>query len=215
MAEPVLVEESVPSKLSTVLKEFIECLPKNIIHHDYLMALVIVLLSEVGFRVDMPQEEVEESRWCQYSSRLLRDWKSQESGTYRINFHLHSIPTLRCRFVATPNGDVLILNFLPSETSNIGRSMAVQTLKYVNPYSSDINDRFLNLKEFSQRLKNQLATPILVYLLTEVGLPSPSLLGLPVELKLRILSFLDKRSIGRLARTCKEFRDLSQNHAVR
>lgn len=51
VSEPILAEDSTFSMLALSLSAVLEQLDKNAIHHDYLVALLFVLLAESGFSV--------------------------------------------------------------------------------------------------------------------------------------------------------------------
>lgn len=66
-------------------------------------------------------------------------------------FQPETVPDIKCKLVAFPLGDTLILNFFPLMDGKITYTITVQTLKYVNPYSSDLYGRYMRLKEISYR----------------------------------------------------------------
>jgi len=49
--EPILAEDSTFSKLALSIKAILEQLDEEATHHDYFVALLLVLLSESGFYV--------------------------------------------------------------------------------------------------------------------------------------------------------------------
>lgn len=49
MLEPILVEDITFAKLVPSLEGILKDLNKNSIHHDYIVALIIILLAEAGF----------------------------------------------------------------------------------------------------------------------------------------------------------------------
>lgn len=68
-----------------------------------------------------------------------------------MNFQLGPHANAQCKLVAVPLGCTLILNLFPFMKYKKIYTISVQTLKYVNPYSSDIHGRYMNLKTFSHR----------------------------------------------------------------
>lgn len=66
-------------------------------------------------------------------------------------FRLAAAPDVECKFVAIPSGDTLIVNFFSTLDKRNIYSIAVQCLKYVNPFSSDLSGRYINLKAISHR----------------------------------------------------------------
>lgn len=51
ISEPILAEDSTFSTLALSLSAVLEQLDENATHHDYLVALLLVLLAESGFGV--------------------------------------------------------------------------------------------------------------------------------------------------------------------
>lgn len=49
--EPYLVEESTPVKLSSRLRKLVDKFDSEAKHHDFLVALMIVVMAEAGFSV--------------------------------------------------------------------------------------------------------------------------------------------------------------------
>ncbi|KAH0560717.1 F-box only protein 7-like [Cotesia glomerata] len=198
-----LVEESTLLKLSPNLIKIIEFLSeKKTTHNDYLIALAITVFKEADFIVKNNEDRGD------YLPLELdpRQWKI--NGAYRINLEHRSIRELNCKFDAIPVGDLIILN-LTSINNNIKtRCTAVETLEFVNLHSSDVNSRFMNLKTFSHRIKNNLTTPLKCDVLNHLGVVNPSLPGLPEELILKILSMLSEVDQINLHKTCQKFENL-------
>lgn len=145
---------------------------------------------------------------------IPEDWKSFESGNYTVKFTLDQVNDQECKLLAIPSGDTLVVNLVLKNGQRKVFSMAFQTPKYVNIYSSDIAGRYLNLKEFSFAFKNGLSTPARCEILSEVGLTNSRLQGLSIEIKLKILGMLDARSLSRIAQTCREFRELAGDQKI-
>ncbi|XP_033215979.1 F-box only protein 7-like [Belonocnema kinseyi] len=209
MSHPYLVEESSLVELAPNLERLVMSLDNNANHHDYLVAVVIVVLAETGFFIT-PEDDQE--GWRISSLYIPRNWKS--NGIYQFTLRYNISREIVCKLVGVPTGDTMILNLCNGST----RCIVFQTLKYINPHSSDISGRFWNLKEFSFRLKNELLTPLRVELLTKFGLPSPSLHGLPEELKIHIFRRLDPKSRRNLSLCCQQYSEInleSRGHSVR
>lgn len=91
------------------------------------------------------------------SLRIPKNWKIESTGTYNIYFQLETVPNVKCKLFVLPLGDELIVSFYPLLEEGVARkgySMLVQTLRYVNPYSSDLSGRYFNLKVLSHRYNN-------------------------------------------------------------
>ncbi|XP_060812003.1 F-box only protein 7-like [Bombus pascuorum] len=205
MLKSILAEECTRTKLAPLLERILNDLDKESTHHDYIVALIIVLLAEAGFYLspsysDRPQ--------CPKLLYIPKNWKSRDTGIYEMYFQLESVPDIECKLVVIPLGDTLILNFFSLMDGKTTYSISVQTLKYVNPYSSDLYGRYMNLKAISHRFKDQLSTPVRRDVFIKAGIMGPSLETIPIELKLRILRLMDAYSVTRMAQCCKAFHDI-------
>nr|XP_031840806.1 uncharacterized protein LOC116430586 isoform X2 [Nomia melanderi] len=150
MLEPILAEESTITNLVPSLEGIIKDLNESSTHHDYLVALLIVFLAEAGFHISTNDKSNSRRRNLR-SLRIPKDWKLKESNVYDISFTLPAVPDVKCKFIAVPSGDTLIVNFYPVIEDRRTYCISVQTLKYVNPFSSDLSGRYRNLKEISHR----------------------------------------------------------------
>lgn len=207
MSESYLAEDSTPVKLTFTLENYVKELDESTTHHEYLIALLIVFLSESGFYV-LPTSETSLSEYKKLTYITPKQWKSSEEDTYEIQFLLKDVPNVACKLVAIPSGDRLILNFFSVKEKKKVYSLAVQSLKYVNPFSSDLSGRYMNLKEIAHRFKDTLATPVRSDVLTDAGLINPSLQGLPTELKLKILGMLDAYSLIQISQCSRQYNEL-------
>jgi len=201
MREPLLAEDSTFSAIALSLSAVLEQLDESAKHHDYLVALLLVLLTESGFRI----ASVSDTPAWERNTRLIRipkDWKSQETGIYDICLVMHNIQS---KFIAIPYGDKLVLNIsLHTEEKKI-YSMVVQTLKYVNPYTNNLYTRYMNLKEISHRFKDMLVTPLRTDILLATNSMGPSLQSLPTELRIKIVDMLPSRELECLSLCSKMF----------
>lgn len=191
ISEPILAEDSTFSSIALSLRAVLEQLDESARHHDYLVALLLVLLAESGFSVSSVSDA---PRWEQ-NTRLVHipaNWKSQETGVYEIHLMLRNVDSIRSKLIAITYGDKLILNMLShiGDTCTKVYSMAIQTLKYVNPYTNNLCLRYMNLKEISHRFKDELVTPLRTDMLLALNVMGPSLKNLPIELRLKIIDML-------------------------
>ncbi|KAL6442730.1 hypothetical protein ACFW04_002666 [Cataglyphis niger] len=200
ISEPILAEDSTFSVLALSLSAVLEQLDKNATHHDYLVALLLVLLAESGFSISNTLNREQNTRLVY----IPTDWKLPDSGIYEIYLILRNLENIQLKFIAIPYGDKLILNIFPYIKERKTYSMIVQTLKYVNPYSNNPCLRYMNLKEISHRFKNNLTTPLRTDILSASGLTSPSFQGLPIELRFIIIALLHPFDIDNLALCSKE-----------
>ncbi|XP_076755013.1 F-box only protein 7 isoform X1 [Xylocopa sonorina] len=207
MLEPILAEDSTYTKLVPSLEGILKDLDEKATHHDYLVALVIVLLAEAGFYLSPPDSD-RSKRPKLRSLHIPKDWKSQETGIYQLYFQLQDVPDIICKLVAIPLGDTLILNFFPLMEGKTTYTMCVQTLKHVNPFSGELSGRYINLRMISHRFKDTLSTPVRTDVLIKAKVMGPSLQTIPTELKLRILRMLDTQSLTKMAQCCLQFYQL-------
>ncbi|XP_032678835.1 uncharacterized protein LOC116847683 [Odontomachus brunneus] len=212
ISEPILAEDSTCSTLSLSLCAVLEQLDnKKAIHHDYLVALLLVLLAESGFHALPTSESIDESSGSSISNHLERkvkkwntklvhistNWKSQNSGLYEIYFVLLQ-SGIQSKLIVKPVGDKLILNMYPCIENKKIYSMVVKTLLYVNPYTERLCSRYRNLKSISHRFKNEVATPVRTDIFYSLRLTNPSLQGLPVELLMIIKQFLSEKDFKKM-----------------
>ncbi|XP_017766184.1 PREDICTED: F-box only protein 7-like [Eufriesea mexicana] len=207
MWEPILVEDSTYLNLVPSLRGILKSLNEKSTHQDYMVALMIVLLAEAGFYLSSINSN-SSRRPDLKSLQIPKDWKSQETGVYEMYFHLETVPDIKCKLLVTTLGNTLICNFFSLMDGRKTYNLSVPTLKYVNPFASDICARYLNLKLISHRFKDTLSTPVRSDVLIKAGVMGPSLQALPTELKLKILRLLDAYSLTRMAQCCSEFREL-------
>ncbi|KYM76431.1 hypothetical protein ALC53_13146 [Atta colombica] len=190
ITEPILAEDSTFSTIALSLKAVLEQLDENAKHHDYLVALLLVLLAESGFGVSSASDT---PKWEQ-NTRLVyipKNWKSQETGVYEIYLTLRNVDYIRSKLIVITCGDKLVLNILSHIRDMKIYSMVVQTLKYVNPYTNNLCLRYMNLKEISHRFKDKLVIPLRTDILLVVNFMGPSLESLPIELRTKIVNMLD------------------------
>ncbi|XP_017882418.1 F-box only protein 7-like [Ceratina calcarata] len=214
MLEPILAEDSTFMKLAPSLSGILKYLDEHATHHDYMVALLIVLLAESGFY--LPSTDSDNlQRPNLRSLRIPKDWKSQETGIYEMYFQLQNVQNINCKLIVVPLGDVLVLNFFPLTQGKVTYTMSIRTLKYVNPYSSDLCGRYIHLKAMSHRFKNELSTPVRSDVLYEAKVMGPSLQALPTELKIKIFVMLDFYSLIRIARCNSHFYEVYKQARVR
>ncbi|XP_014606741.1 PREDICTED: uncharacterized protein LOC106788194 isoform X1 [Polistes canadensis] len=182
------------------LEDYLEKLDETTTRHEYFLALFVVLFSECGFYV--LEETSSGNKKKQFTPPS--QWKVRED-TYEIKLVLNDLPNVVCKLIAISSGDRLILNFFSTAKERNIYSLALRITKYMNPYPHHINDRFMNLKEISDRFKNEIIMGVRSDILTEAGITNPSLQGLPIELKFKILAMLDARSLTRLSQCSYQF----------
>ncbi|XP_046814509.1 F-box only protein 7 isoform X3 [Vespa crabro] len=203
MSESSLVEDSTSTKLTSTLENYLKKLDETTIHHEYMIALFIVLLSESGFYV-LPMSEASFSKNEKLIYTSPKQWKTMKD-IYEIKLVLKYLPHVICKLVAISSGDRLIVNFFSTTGEKNVYSIAIQSLKYVNPFSNNFASRYMNLKEISHRFKDALVMRVRADILTEAGLINPSFQGLPTELKLKILGMLEASTLMQVSQCSRHF----------
>ncbi|XP_043492984.1 F-box only protein 7-like isoform X2 [Polistes fuscatus] len=190
---------SVTSSLS--LEDYLGKLDETTTQNEYFLALFVVLFSECGFYL-LEETSFGNNKKLQFIPPS--QWMVRED-TYEIKLVLRGLPNMVCKLIAISCGDILILNFFSTAKERNIYSLAVKMTKYINPFPRYLGDRFMNLKELSDRFKNELVMGVRSDILTEAGITNPSLKGLPIELKFKILAMLDARSLTRLSQCSHQF----------
>ncbi|XP_011502806.1 PREDICTED: uncharacterized protein LOC105366171 isoform X2 [Ceratosolen solmsi marchali] len=194
MATPVFAEDSNQLKLAPNLLHTIEQLDENANEYDFVMAFLITIMAEYGYRVSCLYNESTET-WSKEMTCIPRNWKAQEKNIYEIYFLLYKRKDIECKLIGIPIGDWLVLNLLlKGSSSNCRtRSATVNVLKYVNLHQKELG-RFWHVKELALSFKNNLLGPLHGEIMTEIGIASPTLQGLPHEIKVLISNMLDQIS---------------------
>ncbi|EFN72989.1 hypothetical protein EAG_11281 [Camponotus floridanus] len=205
ISEPILAEDSTFSIQALSLSAILEQLDKNATHHDYLVALLFVLLAESGFSISSTSNTL---KW-EKNTRLVyipTNWKLAETGIYEVYFVLRDFENIQSKFIAVPYGDKIIINIFPCVEEKKTYSMIIQTLKYVNPCTNNPCFRYLNLREISHRFKNKLTIPLRTDILTaSCWTGFASLQCLPIELLCKIVAMLHSLDMQHLAACSKKF----------
>jgi hypothetical protein len=93
--------------------------------------------------------------------------------------------------------------------------LGIQPSKYVvNPTSSCIPAKFSNLKELSLKFKNSLSHPARSIILTKEGILNASLLGVPDEVKIKVLKYLEVSDFLKLSVVCRDLYCMSEDQAL-
>ena len=136
---------------------------------------------------------------------LPAGWK--RPGLYQISYGLHFNMALSAVLTAVPMGNVMVVHAVPSGGAEIF-SVTLRPLDYIAATeSSDTADRFQNLRQLSNKFKNGVTVPLLVFLQRSVGLVSPhEWRALPLELQLLVLRRLSAPDLLRMRCTSREMR---------
>ncbi|XP_069676395.1 F-box only protein 7 [Periplaneta americana] len=236
----ILVEESTPEQLPRKLEVLISSLAEDEarrsdldLSHDLLVVVLYRLMRESGFtplctspmdceddkkKVDWEQEF--NPRQLNSSLSLPCNWRRQYGSLYQINFVLNPVvKEYQFRLLVVPSGDFLIVNIIVD--SGVGgcvvpaRSICFSIWDYIaNPRAQTAALKFRGLRGLSMLFKNELTSPVRSAVLTYEGVMNPSLQGVPDEIKLKILKFLDAKDVISVSCTCKSLYQLGRDYSV-
>ncbi|XP_055603001.1 uncharacterized protein LOC129751487 [Uranotaenia lowii] len=225
-----LVEDSTRTQLSAplarLLAGFIDLYQneRELNSFDMLFVAIYCISLEMGFLPDghriQDQHSVFQPRYASYDRRVMRifsdivptDFYDRTNRSYRLNLYMPGSEE-QCSLVGVGSGDFLCLTFtVPKRADISGKSTLLSVSRYVPVLNfRRLNLTFQNLKELSQRLKNELFIPVRDVLCLDEDIPIyPSLNGLPDEVVASLLvRYLDKNSSRRLAATCSRLKALA------
>ncbi|GFG28131.1 hypothetical protein Cfor_07913, partial [Coptotermes formosanus] len=121
-----------------------------------------------------------------------------------------------CRLLLIPLDDVLIINLIVSNLAQERNryTLGIQPSKYVvNPTSSFISAKFSNLKDLSLKFKN-VSHPARSVILTKEGVLNASLLGVPDEVKIKVLKYLKVSDFLKVLVVCRDLYAMSEDQAL-
>uniref|UniRef100_A0A1B6K423 F-box domain-containing protein n=1 Tax=Homalodisca liturata TaxID=320908 RepID=A0A1B6K423_9HEMI len=204
VVEALLVEEY--PAMSTAMKNLTSSL-ENPTLEEIVVVVLYILIVESGF-VPFPCEPVAGDENCRYNAHRLRvltaspkSWLDGD-GVYRIYFTLAPFPEEKCKLVCLPVGSCLVANMY-STCSNKSFAMMINPAEYVALYPTQII--FKRLKNLSLKFKDQVVIPIRTVILNEVHQTTVGLFALPVEVLLKIISYLQVDDFLKFTSTCKYF----------
>lgn len=222
-----LIEDStsheVPQNLEVLLSSLVESLP-SADRNEIMCVLLYVLMIETGF---IPQNVM----ICDFSNAdhnfniqtlnklccMPNNWKNYNLNIYELLFHLGKFTSYPCKLVIIPVDDMLIVNLLISNfiENKDKYSITIQPSKYVKNLSDAVANSFKNLKELSLEFKNKMTQPARAAILTQEGILNSSLLGIPDELKIRILKKLDKSDLINVCLVCQDLYRVCQDQSLK
>ncbi|KAJ9598989.1 hypothetical protein L9F63_010583 [Diploptera punctata] len=215
-------------KISSLIMERNES-DSNNMSMDLLVVVIYELMIEAGFTpINAPpiNSDKDKKAASQYIStqnmqcyrNLPQNWKQNQ--IYVMSFVLLPFnEKYKCRLIAVPCGDSLIANAIVDtyvgEKLIKDRCICFKILDYViNPNSSKHAEKFVNLKDLSYKFKDGITSPIRCEILTNEGAVNPSLLGLPDEIKLKILGNLPVKDIKNISKSCRRMFFLSKDQSL-
>lgn len=175
---------------------------------EEIMVMVLYLLVvETGY-VPFPSDSMPGDDTCRYNSRRMKtlspspkSWLDS-TGFYQTNFILAPYPEERCKLVCVPFGTNLIANMYCTNSNKIF-ACVINPSEYVALYPNQVV--FKRLKNLSLNFKSQVVVPIRTVMLNEVNQTTVGLFALPVEVLLKIVSFLKVNDFLKWSSTCKYF----------
>jgi hypothetical protein len=227
---PTLIEESsektIPHNLETLVKslEGSEESSSPTDKNDLVAVLLYVLMMETGYS----PVNVKGTSVCSYDHgfsikklnhfhSMPANWKNIRNNNYEMSFVLGRFTHYPCKLLLIPTEDVLIINLIVSNLVQ-GRNrytLGIQPSKYVvNPKSSCIPAKFRNLKDLSLKFKNNLSHPARSVILTKEGILNASLLGVPDEVKIKLLKYLKVSDFLKVSMVCRDLYNISEDQAL-
>jgi len=227
---PTVIEESsekrIPHNLETLVKslEGSEESSSSTRKNDLLAVLLYVLMMETGYS----PVNIEGTSVCRYDHgfsvhklnhfrSMPANWKNIHKNIYEMSFVLGRFIQYPCKLLLIPLDDFLIINLIVSnlvpETN--GYTLGIQPSKYVvNSTTSCIPAKFSNLKDLSLKFKNSLSHPARSVILTKEGILNASLLGVPDEVKIKVLRYLKVSDFLKLSVVCRDLYCMSEDQAL-
>ena len=227
---PTVIEESsekrIPHNLETLVKsvEGSEESSSSTRKNDLVAVLLYVLMMETGYS----PVNTEGTLVCTYDHgfsvhklnhfcSMPANWKNFQNNSYEMSFVLGRFTQYPCKLLLIPLDDVLIINLIVSNLVQERNSytLGIQPSKYVvNPTSSCIPAKFSNLKDLSLKFKNSLSHPARSVILTKEGILNASLLGVPDEVKIKVLKYLKVSDFLKVTVVCRDLYYMSEDQAL-
>lgn len=214
MSKALLIDEysasDIPQPVSMILSTL-----ENSTVADLTVVVLYVLTVECGFIALGAESEPGDSS-CQFNVRRVRmlsclpaGWKDNE-GIYRLSFILQPFPNEICKLVCIPVNDKLIANMILTGSLNEAYSMVVDTTDFFGNISNS-SPQLMKLKTLSKKYKDELPWRVRSSILNMKCVINGSILGLPIEILLKIIYMLDDRSFVRLISTCSYLYNTFEN----
>lgn len=212
------LEESTTEAISPLLEKIIRKVQSQSntyesTQKDYMFILIIVLMIENGF-LPMDKELVLIRDVELIDSEQLIRWKNT-TGVYEAFFAMPGMESFSLKTIMSPLGAMVLLNVVINTLSSETYSVCLPLSRYVvSPQASTIPMIFRDLKHLSTMYRNKILCPVKSRILTELGYPSASLIGLPEEIFLKIMLHLPVYDIVKLSLLCKRLNFLVDNKTL-
>ncbi|GLH11527.1 Uncharacterized protein GBIM_16283 [Gryllus bimaculatus] len=225
----MLVEESTSNQLPVALEELIlslkqnsTCAVRDLNKHDLIVCVLCALMKECDLQpLLIPQASDTKKTSNETDVLPVRSlpniWKNNSTHHYNISFVLGHFLKNRFRFIGIPSKDSLIVNVIICGLPQQCYSMSIVCDDYVRIKDKSwdsVASVFFNLRDLSVKFKNSIAHPVRSAVLNEEGILNASLLGIPYEIQLKILGYLNIKELAQIAQTCQYFSYLSKDQRI-
>lgn len=214
MSKALLIDEYSASDIPQPVSVIFSTLENSTIA-DLTVVVLYMLTIECGFVVLGAEPEPGDGS-CQFNMKRVRkpgclpaEWKDSE-GIYRLSFILQPFPEEICKLICIPVGDKLITNMILTGSFSESYSMIVEITDFFGKITNSC-PQLNKLKILSKMYKDKLAWRVRSSILNMKGVVNGSMLGLPVEILLKIICMLDDRSFIRLISTCSYLYNTFEN----
>lgn len=206
----ICLEEATVDDKPNSLKQLLSSLPPDNLNEKELFTIILFIVSiESGFTWNNFVEDVPlRHRVYSFDIRRLRSipnesvyvaW-STKLDHFKKDLYLGGVEAFKCTLVATPWRNTM--------TVHISHSLSLLCFSsiFVLPdFIHQSEPKYDKIKELIIKLRNDLFHPMKSYILTEASIANPSLLGLPLEIIVKIVEYLSVRDFLNLCACCRHF----------
>ncbi|KAL4226560.1 F-box only protein 7 [Mactra antiquata] len=205
LSEPTLCREASDGQLPALLKELYEnTQPSN--GTESLSIVLHVLMLETGFNV-YPETEIESI------SKLPDNFRCP--GCLKFTYTYPGCNGTQCTVTIVPVGNLVMIHGKVTGAECQTRKCSLKPDDFVKNVTEDCTQCYHQLAKLSCVYKDAMCIPLVHDIRQVSGLPDLiGLLALTQEIKLKILSYLDLRSLLRMSSICQEFHDICDDHYV-
>lgn len=214
--EPMLIRDCSSNRLTHRLWEvWKEGLPQSI--SEGLSLVLHSLMLETGFQVYYAEKSdgsinATDSTSVEISCLLPPSWR--QFGCCRFSYtHQRCNQSHICHLACVPLGSVISVTGIVGGENRESFSLQFSPEEYVTQWKETLS--LCNTAKLSRIFKDTVAHPMFYSLKESSGLPpSHGLLALAVETQLKILSYLDLRSLLNVSEVCHTLHGLSQDETL-
>ncbi|XP_052779343.1 F-box only protein 7-like [Mya arenaria] len=203
LSEPVLCREAGDGQVPALLIEVFQSLqPQG--SAEMLAVVLHVLMLETGFTL------VQENACSSKDSMVPDSWR--QSGYMKITYTFPGCGSQTSCLTVIPTGASLTVHGKVIGSNEVTRQCSLRTEAYVVPGQTETSRCYCDLAKLSLVFKDAISNPLVQDIRTAAGLVDMfGLLALTQEIKLKILSHLDVRSILQTSCVNQELRGLSKD----